>query len=73
MRPLKILTWHTHGSYLLYLTQVPHEFYVLSKPDRPPGYAGRSGLKAAALASPKLRSVTGGKGTTKTSKKKARK
>jgi len=43
MRPLKILTWHTHGSYLYYLTQVPHEFYVLSKPDRPPGYAGRSG------------------------------
>ncbi|WP_426209421.1 glycosyltransferase family 4 protein [Massilia sp. TWP1-3-3] len=43
MRPLKILTWHTHGSYLYYLTQAPHAFYVLSKPDRPPGYAGRSG------------------------------
>ncbi len=43
MRPLKILTWHTHGSYLYYLTQAPHEFYVLSKPGRPPGYAGRSG------------------------------
>src|SRR3954469_1684893 len=42
-RRLRILTWHTHGSYLYYLTQVPHEFYVLSKPDRPPGYAGRSG------------------------------
>jgi hypothetical protein len=43
MRPLKILTWQTHGSYLYYLTQLPHEFYVLSKPDRPAGYGGRSG------------------------------
>lgn len=43
MRRLRILTWHTHGSYLYYLTQVPHDFYVLSKPGRPPGYAGRSG------------------------------
>lgn len=40
---LKILTWHTHGSYLYYLTQAPHDFYVLSKPDRPPGYGGRCG------------------------------
>ena len=43
MRRLRILTWHTHGSYLYYLTQAPHDFYVLSKPDRPPGYAGRHG------------------------------
>ena len=43
MRPLNILTWHTHGSYLYYLTQVPHRFYVLSKPGRPPGYGGRCG------------------------------
>lgn len=43
MRRLKILTWHTHGSYLYYLTQLPHDFYVLSKPERPAGYAGRSG------------------------------
>jgi hypothetical protein len=43
MRPLKILTWHTHGSYLYYLTQVPHQFHVLSRPGRPPGYGGRSG------------------------------
>lgn len=43
MRPLKILTWHTHGSYLYYLTQAPHQFYVLSKPGRPPGYGGRCG------------------------------
>ena len=43
MRRLKILTWHTHGSYLYYLTQAPHDFYVLSKPDRPAGYGGRCG------------------------------
>ena len=43
MRPLNILTWHTHGSYLLYLTQAPHQFHVLSKPGRPPGYGGRCG------------------------------
>jgi hypothetical protein len=43
MRPLKILTWHTHGSYLYYLTQAPHNFYVLSKAGRPPGYGGRCG------------------------------
>jgi hypothetical protein len=43
MRPLNILTWHTHGSYLYYLSQLPHQFYVLSKPGRPPGYGGRCG------------------------------
>jgi hypothetical protein len=43
MRRLNVLTWHTHGSYLYYLSQVPHEFHVLSKPGRPPGYGGRCG------------------------------
>jgi hypothetical protein len=43
MRRLRVLTWHTHGSYLYYLTHVPHEFFVVSKPGRPPGYAGASG------------------------------
>jgi hypothetical protein len=43
MRRLRILTWHTHGNYLYYLTQAPHDFYVLSKPGRPAGYAGASG------------------------------
>lgn len=43
MRRLKILTWHTHGAYLYYLSQTLHDFYVLSKPDRPPGYGGRCG------------------------------
>ncbi|MGE5491370.1 MAG: glycosyltransferase [Actinomycetota bacterium] len=40
---LRILTWHVHGNYLYYLTQVPHTFYVLSNAQRSPGYAGRSG------------------------------
>ena len=40
---LRILTWHLHGNYLYYLTQAPHEFFVVSRPGRPPGYAGRSG------------------------------
>jgi hypothetical protein len=43
MRRLRILTWQVHGNYLYYLTQAPHEFHVLSKPDRPPGYGGRCG------------------------------
>src|SRR3954447_23628929 len=40
---LRVLTWHVHGNYLYYLTQVAHDWYVLSKPGYPPGYAGRSG------------------------------
>ncbi|GBG12597.1 glycosyl transferase family 1 [Novimethylophilus kurashikiensis] len=43
MRPLDILTWHTHGSYLYYLSQIPHRLYVVSKPGRPAGYGGRCG------------------------------
>jgi glycosyltransferase involved in cell wall biosynthesis len=42
-RRYRILTWHVHGNYLYYLTQAPHDFFVLSKPDRPPGYSGRVG------------------------------
>jgi hypothetical protein len=42
MRPLHILTWNTHGSYLYYLTQAPHHFHILSRPGRPPGYGGRA-------------------------------
>lgn len=41
MRPLNILTWHVHGSYLYYLSQVPHRFYLPVKPERPEGYGGR--------------------------------
>lgn len=43
MRRLKILTWLTHGSYLYYLSQAPHDFYLMAKPGRPPGYGGRAG------------------------------
>ncbi len=38
---LRILTWHVHGSYLYYLTQVPHKFYLPVKPNKPEGYGGR--------------------------------
>jgi glycosyltransferase involved in cell wall biosynthesis len=38
---LRILTWHIHGSYLYYLTQAPHEFYLPIKPGKPEGYGGR--------------------------------
>ena len=43
MRRLRILTWQVHGNYLYYLTHAPHDFFVLSKPGRPPGYGGRNG------------------------------
>lgn len=42
-RRLRILTWHVHGNYLYYLTQVPHDFYLVSDPDGGPGRAGRVG------------------------------
>ncbi|MDQ4077194.1 MAG: glycosyltransferase family 1 protein, partial [Chloroflexota bacterium] len=41
MQSLRILTWHIHGSYLYYLTQVPHQFYLPVKPSWPEGYGGR--------------------------------
>lgn len=43
MQRPRVLTWHVHGSYLYYLSHVPVDFYVLSKPSREPGYAGRFG------------------------------
>lgn len=46
MRRLRVLTWHVHGSYLYYLTQAPHEFYLPVKPGRPEGYGGRGGAFA---------------------------
>jgi hypothetical protein len=42
-RRLRILTWHDHGSYLYYLTHVPHDYYIPVKPGRPAGYSGRAG------------------------------
>lgn len=41
MRRLRIFTWHIHGSYLYYLTQAEHEFYLPIKPGKPEGYGGR--------------------------------
>lgn len=41
MRPLRILTWHVHGSYLYYLVQSRNEFYLPVKPGKPEGYGGR--------------------------------
>jgi glycosyltransferase involved in cell wall biosynthesis len=43
MRPLRILTWHVHGSYLFNLVQAQQEFYLPVKPGLPEGYGGRSG------------------------------
>ncbi|NJK78637.1 MAG: glycosyltransferase family 4 protein [Chloroflexaceae bacterium] len=40
-RPLRVLTWHIHGSYLSYLAHVPHTFYLPTKPGKPEGYGGR--------------------------------
>lgn len=40
---LRILTWHVHGNYLYYLSQVPHDFHLVTRPGHPPGYAGRVG------------------------------
>lgn len=46
---LRILTWHVHGNYLYYLSQVPHDFYLVTRPPDasgrvPPGYAGKVGV-----------------------------
>ena len=43
MRPLRVFTWHQHGSYLLYLVQSPHEFFVPVRPGRPHPYGGLGG------------------------------
>jgi glycosyltransferase involved in cell wall biosynthesis len=42
MRPLRILTWHVHGSYLYYLAHCGQEFYLPVKPDRRGCYNGRT-------------------------------
>ena len=41
--PLRILTWHVHGNYLYYLTQVPHEFFLVVDDARSTHRSGRSG------------------------------
>lgn len=42
-RRLRVLTWHVHGNYLYYLSQVPHDFFLVTRPGDPPGHAGRVG------------------------------
>lgn len=43
MQSLRILTWHVHGSYLYYLVQSPHQFFLPVKPGFPEGYGGKLG------------------------------
>lgn len=42
-RRLRILTWHVHGNYLYYLSHARHDFFLVTRPGEPPGYAGRGG------------------------------
>jgi hypothetical protein len=42
-RALRVLTWHVHGNYLYYLTQVPHQFYLVTDAARSTHHSGRSG------------------------------
>jgi hypothetical protein len=42
-RRLRVLTWHVHGNYLYYLTQVPHDFYLVTDAERSTHHSGRSG------------------------------
>lgn len=41
-KQLKILTWHVHGNYLYYLTQVPFVFYLPVTSPKKPGYFGKT-------------------------------
>lgn len=41
MRRLKIFTWHVHGNYLWYLSQINHDIYLPVREDGGPGYGGR--------------------------------
>ncbi len=41
MRPLRVLTWHVHGNYMLYLSRAGVEFYLPVRADGAPGYGGR--------------------------------
>jgi glycosyltransferase involved in cell wall biosynthesis len=45
LRPqrLRVLTWHVHGNYLYYLSQVPHDFYLVTDPARSVHHGGRTG------------------------------
>ena len=41
-RPIRVLTWHIHGSYLYYLTQTPCTFYLPKKNSTEEGFGGRT-------------------------------
>jgi hypothetical protein len=41
MRPLRVLTWHVHGNYMLYLSRAGVEFLLPHDPARGAGYGGR--------------------------------
>ncbi|MCU0492965.1 MAG: glycosyltransferase family 4 protein [Chloroflexaceae bacterium] len=41
MKPLNILTWHVHGSYLNSLARLPHNWFLPVTAERGPGYGGR--------------------------------
>jgi hypothetical protein len=41
MRRLRVLTWHVHGNYLLYLSQADVDFFLPTRSDGAPGYGGR--------------------------------
>jgi hypothetical protein len=40
-RPLRVLTWHIHGNYLLYLSRARVDFYLPVRPGPGEGYGGR--------------------------------
>jgi glycosyltransferase involved in cell wall biosynthesis len=42
-RRLRVLTWHVHGNYLYNLTQVPHDFFLVTDPARSVHHTGRAG------------------------------
>ena len=44
---LRVLTWHVHGNYLYYLSQAPHEFFIVTKPHDPPAMRAASGTARA--------------------------
>src|SRR3569623_770925 len=39
--PLRIFTWHIHGSYLFYLSQGDYTIYIPVKQQKDEGYYGR--------------------------------
>ncbi len=41
MRPIRVLTWHVHGNYLLYLSRAQVEFHLPVKAGAASGHGGR--------------------------------